>query len=81
MNNRRFLIHRTYDVFVRIERNKVVETKLAERVKPHIMTKIVIEDNGVVTRWLHPDDKNFVYAGMIVAPLEWGSENQPEPTL
>ena len=75
-NERRFLIHHTYDVFVRCERNRVIETRLERREKSDVMTDIIVDDNDTITRWLHPSNNEFVYAGTIAAPLAWISETK-----
>jgi hypothetical protein len=68
------LIHNTYDVFVQLDGNEIIDVKLEKREQSGVMTEMVIEDDGLTIRWLHPTDNNFVFAGVINAPLAWISE-------
>jgi hypothetical protein len=81
IENSQFLIHDTYDVFVLCHHSKsseITDVKLERREGPdHIMCeiKIVVDDFGV-ERWVHPDDNDYIYAGVIRAPLAWIVESE-----
>lgn len=83
---KRMLIYHVYDVFTRIDKNRVVDAILVKRKISQKFVEVPFEINmdeeaqmnviidEQIVQWVHPDKPEFIYAGTIGAPLTWLNE-------
>jgi hypothetical protein len=80
LEGKRVLIHDVFDVFLRISPkgfgysiNSHTDVRLVKRRGDPQPNVNIISTNGL-SRYVHPEDENFIFAGTVRAPLVWIEE-------